>query len=640
MSATICQNGHNSMKLDAMRRHYGAQHHAEDQLNKPQPLPQRASAQAKSANVQAKPAISGIADFAGQKTLSCHRIDGTDRPALQRARKRLMLAGTAFACAMAIIAGRLVDVALTKNEEGNHIASPLHGDFRADIVDRNGVLMATQVQTASLFADPAKVLDPADTAAQLVRVLPDLNAERLTKRLSSDGRFTWIKRHLTPEQHAAVHRLGLPGIDTREETRRFYPQGNSFSHLLGFTSIDNEGLAGIEQEFDTRLTSESEPLKLSVDTRVQDILRRNLGDAMLKHQAVGATGLVMDARTGEVVAMASLPDYDPMRPAEAPADHRFNRAVQGVYELGSTFKIFTSAMALNSGRITMRDGVDTTDPIRVGRFTISDFHPQSRWLSVPEIFMYSSNIGTARLAMAVGTEGQQKFLNNLGLTQRLSVELPEAANPIVPKTWRDVSTMTISYGHGIAVTPMHLTSAVSAMVNGGVWNAPTILAANSPDNTHKLPSHRVISEQTSAQVRQLMRLVVEHGTGGRADADGYLVGGKTGTAEKAVNGRYAERSLISSFVAAFPMNDPKYVVLATLDEPKGTKDTYGYATGGWVAAPVVSQVIAEMAPILGLPRVNADDPKVRRALDIRFDGPVIENEPEPTPFRGTRLASY
>ncbi len=508
MSATICQNGHNSMKLDAMRRHYGAQHHAEDQLNKPQLLPQRASAQAKSANVQAKPAISGIADFAGQKTLSCHRIDGTDRPALQRARKRLMLAGTAFACAMAIIAGRLVDVALTKNAEGNHIASPLHGDFRADIVDRNGVLMATQVQTASLFADPAKVLDPADTAAQLVRVLPDLNAERLTKRLSSDGRFTWIKRHLTPEQHAAVHRLGLPGIDTREETRRFYPQGNSFSHLLGFTSIDNEGLAGIEQEFDTRLTSESEPLKLSVDTRVQDILRRKLGDAMLKHQAVGATGLVMDVRTGEVVAMASLPDYDPMRPAEAPADHRFNRAVQGVYELGSTFKIFTSAMALDSGRVTMRDGVDTTDPIRVGRFTISDFHPQSRWLSVPEIFMYSSNIGTARLAMAVGTEGQQKFLNNLGLTQRLSVELPEAANPIVPKTWRDVSTMTISYGHGIAVTPMHLTSAVSAMVNGGVWNAPTILAANSPDNTHKLPSHRVISEQTSAQVRQLMRLVV------------------------------------------------------------------------------------------------------------------------------------
>ena len=623
------------LSLDHQRKHYGQQHHATVTLDapyRPQPMLHK--------NQPSPCRPTGVADFVGQNKLSCHRIDGTDRPALNRARRRLMLAGTVFACAMTIVAGRLVEVALTSAPERSRVASPLNGDFRADIVDRNGVLLATQVQTASLYADPAKVLDAEHTAAQLVRLLPELNESRLAKRLAGDGRFTWIKRHLTPEQHAAIHRLGLPGVNVREETRRFYPQGNSFSHMIGFTSVDNEGLAGVEQSFDTRLTTQTEPLRLSVDTRVQEVLRRKLGDAMIKHSAVGATGLVMDVRTGEVVAMASLPDYDPMRPAEAPAEHRFNRAVQGVYELGSTFKIFTTAMALESGRVSMRDGFDTREPIRVGRFTISDFHPQSRWLSVPEIFMYSSNIGTAKLAMAVGTDGQRKFLNDLALTQRLAVELPEAANPLVPATWRDVNTMTISYGHGIAVTPMHLTSAVGAMVNGGVWHPPTLMAADSPEQTQRLPSRRIISAETSSHIRQLMRLVVEHGTGGRAEADGYLVGGKTGTAEKPVNGRYAERSLISSFVAAFPMHDPQYVVLATLDEPKGTKDTYGFATGGWVAAPVVASVIAEMAPILGLPRISADDPKVRRALDIRFDGPVIENDPDPTPLQGTRLASY
>ncbi|MBV6631872.1 MAG: penicillin-binding protein 2 [Alphaproteobacteria bacterium] len=637
----VGQNGPSTRSLDKHRQGFGAMHYGAAEE------PAATAAEQGYQPPHRRDPTETLActpDYANQKTMRCHRIDSTDRPAHNRARGRLMLAATVFACALTGVAAQLVNVALSDAPNAKRIASPLEGDFRADITDRNGVLIATQVQTASLYADPAKVLDPVMTAEKIASVIEGTDADRLAKNLTRDTRFMWIKRHLTPEQHAAVHRLGLPGVGVRDETRRFYPQGNSMAHILGFTSIDNEGLAGVEQAFDDRLREREEPLKLTVDTRVQAVLRERLADAMAEFSAVGATGVVLDAKTGDVVAMSSLPDFNPMRPAEAPSDHRFNRAVQGVYELGSTFKIFTTAMALDSGRVSMRDGVDATDPIRVGRFTINDFHPQERWLSVPEIFMYSSNIGTAKLAMSVGTEGQRRFLSNLGLTQRAAVELPEAANPLVPRTWRDVNTMTISYGHGIAVTPLHLVGAVGAMVNGGVYNPPTLVADHDHEKTTRAPSHRIVSPETSANIRKLMRLVVEHGTGGRAEAQGYLVGGKTGTAEKPKDGRYAERSLISSFVAAFPMHDPQYVVLATLDEPRGTKDTFGYATGGWVAAPVVAKIISEMAPILGLAPMSADDPKIRQALDIRFDRPVIENPTPapnpPTPYRGTTLASY
>jgi len=320
--------------LDHHRRGYGAQHHMEDAAHD-----EAAEVSTEAPIAIEQPHQRCSADYALHARLRCTRVDSTERPALNRARNRLMLAASVFVCAGFVVGARLVEVALSPQESGRGVASVLEGDHRADITDRNGVLLATQVQTASLFADPAKVMEPLETARQIASVLPEINEDRLAEKLGGEGRFVWVKRNLTPAQHEAVHRLGLPGIGVRNETKRFYPQGNSFAHLIGFTSIDNEGLSGIEQEFDERLRHEDEPLKLSVDVRVQEVLRTALKDAMDEFRAVGATGIVMDARNGEVVAMSSLPDFDPMQPAAAPPEHRFNRAVQGVYELGSTFKI-------------------------------------------------------------------------------------------------------------------------------------------------------------------------------------------------------------------------------------------------------------------------------------------------------------
>ena len=324
---------------------------------------------------------------------------------------------------------------------------------------------------------------------------------------------------------------------------------------------------------------------------------------MSAYQAIGAAGLVMDVNTGEVIAMVSLPDFDPNSVSGGAGKERFNRVTQGVYELGSTFKTFTFAAALDKGVATLNDGYDATKPLHVARFTIRDDHPKARYMSLPEIFAYSSNIGTAQMALDLGTERQQAFLSDLGLLQPATIELPEVGSPLYPQTWRKVSTMTISYGHGIAVSPLQLASGISAMVNGGRLNAATVIENPDAWRTGK----QVISQSTSRKIRQLLRLAVTKGTGGRSDAVGYRVGGKTGTAEKAVAGGYDTRALISSFVGVFPMDDPRYVVFALLDEPHGTKETFGFRSGGWVAAPVVKNVVLRTAPLLGVAPKREDD---------------------------------
>jgi len=543
--------------------------------------------------------------------------DDHAQAALEVSYTRLLMTGAMLLFAFGAIGVRLVDVSLMQAAREPHAAyAPRMQELRMDranVVDRNGVLLATNLATASLFANPRKVMDADETARLLAAALPELREAVVARQLKSNRSFIWLKRNLTPRQQWRVISLGLPGIDFQSAETRVYPNGALAAHILGYVDIDNSGLAGVEERFDTTLRDTAAPLQLTVDMRVQHILRSELLRAKNEFNALGATGIVLDAHNGEVVAMTSLPDFDPNDGGNAQDDQKFNRATLGVYELGSTFKIFTAAMALDYGIVTMRDGYDTTKPIKISRFTIRDYHAKRRWLSVPEIFMYSSNIGAAKMAEDVGGVAQREFLGRLGMLRPAAVELPEVGTPMVPSPWRPINTLTIGFGHGLAVSPLQLASGVAAMVNGGMVRKPTLIRRNSDTPP---PGTRIISKQTSHEVRRLMRLVVENGTGRNAAADGYVVGGKTGTADKPKRGGYSRRALISSFVGAFPMTDPRYVVLATLDEPQGNKSTHGYATGGWVAAPVVRRVIERAAPLLGVRPTDEKSPAVKKELHI------------------------
>ena len=530
------------------------------------------------------------------------RLDGVRRQSLEIGRNRLLVTAVVFLLAFGGIGARLVEISiLDGGATPQDMAAPDSAALirgRADIVDSKGIVLAISLPTASAYANPTEVPDGPQAAAQLARALPDLDVAGTRKLLSSGKRFVWLARNLTPAQQYRVNRLGIPGVGFKPTERRAYPQGRAAAHALGLTDLDGKGIAGLERYFDRRLGAGGGPLRLSIDLRVQAVLHRVLSRAQADFRAIGAAGLVMDADSGALLAMVSLPDFDPNLADAAAAGPTFNRVTKGVYEIGSTFKLFTTATALDSGTVTLRDGYDASKPIRVARFTIADFHGQNRWLSVPEILVYSSNIGTARMALDIGGERQRAYLGRLGLLGRAAIELPEVSRPLTPKTWRPINTMTVAYGHGIAVSPVHVATGVAALVNGGFAVRASLLL--DADGSRERP--RVLSPATSAQMRQLMRLVVQKGTGRNADAPGYRVGGKTGTAEKqgAAGGGYQRNRLISSFVGAFPMDAPKYVVLALLDEPKGNESTRFYATAGWVAAPVVARVIERISPMLGI----------------------------------------
>jgi cell division protein FtsI (penicillin-binding protein 3) len=559
-------------------------------------------------------------------------IESTKKQAIETARTRLLIGGALMAAAFFVVGVRLFDlVVFNENESQRRAASreivrPATMS-RADIVDRNGVLLATSLSTASLFANPRKISDPASAAARLVEILPDLSEEVIAARLAADKGFVWLRRNLTPTQQFEINRLGIPGFDFEAEERRVYPHGRLAGHIVGFTNIDNAGLAGIEQSMDSAITGNAGPLKLSIDIRVQQIARQELSDQIDKFKAIGGGAIVLDARTGEVVSMVSLPDFDPNDPARAPDETRFNRNTLGVYELGSVFKIFNHAIALETGAANMAKSYDATKPIKISRFRISDYHPENRWLTVPEIFKLSSNIGSAKMALDIGSENQRKYLGHLGLLRRTSIELPEQALPMYPARWRDINTMTISYGHGIAVSPLHLVSAVAATVNGGILRPATLVRAKSTETG----GVQVFSAETSDNMRRLLRLVVENGTGRNASAPGYLVGGKTGTAEKQVNGRYKRNALISSFVGVFPSTEPRFVVYVMLDEPKGISESFGYATGGWTAAPVVGGIIQRIAPLFGIAPLDETAPDIVRALNVNASaGATARTRPHAT----------
>jgi cell division protein FtsI (penicillin-binding protein 3) len=534
------------------------------------------------------------------------RFDGATKQALETGRTRLLVASLLFAAAFFIVAGRLVSVALLSSGGEPSIAEApraVHLETeRADIVDRNGIVLATNLVTASLYANPREVPNPRAAAAALSKVLPELKQGELEAKLAADKSFVWLKRNLTPKQQYAVNRLGIPGLSFQREERRVYPHGGLAAHILGFTDIDNHGIAGVERQFESRLAEEHAPLALSVDIRLQHILREELSRSVHDFNAIGGAGVILDARTGEVLAMVSLPDFDPNEPGRASADTRFNRATLGVYEMGSVFKVFTTAMALDAGVTSLKGGYDASHPIKVSRYTITDYHAKNRWLSVPEIFMYSSNIGSAKMALDVGPEGQRAFLKRLGMLSPVALELPELGEPQAPAQWKELAAMTIAFGHGLSVTPMHVAGGVASVVNGGLKVDPTIVKREEP-----LAGERILKADTSDALRRLMRLVVERGTGKSADAPGYQVGGKTGTAEKAAAKGYRRNALISSFVGAFPMDDPRYVIFLAVDEPKPNKDSHGYATGGWVAAPAVKRLVERMAPLVGIAPVKEEE---------------------------------
>ncbi len=562
--------------------------------------------------------------------------DGRARPtvasALEQSRSRLLVTAAVVTLAFTAIAARLVDATVLttaaeprQTQAADVTTSPVS---RADILDRNGNVLATTLATASLYADPKLVIDADDAARKLAGALPDLDPKDLREKLSGDKRFVWIKRTLTPSQHYQVHRLGIPGVYFQREERRFYPNSNLASHVVGFTDVDSKGLAGIERRFDQRLRSDAEPLRLSIDMRVQHVLKKEMTAAVTEFQALGAAGMVYDVRNGEVIGMVSLPDFDPHNPTGLDENTLFNRNTLGVYEMGSTFKIFNSAMALESGRVRLNDSFDATHSIKVGRFTISDFHGKHRWMTVAEIFQYSSNIGSVRMAMAAGIPTQRAFMTALGFTRPTPVELPENGWPLVPNPWREINAMTISFGHGISVSPMHTVAATAAVINGGVLHPPTLLKRPAGE---EVPGTRVVSEATSNAMRKLMRLVVAGGTAKAASVPGYVVGGKTGTAEKQKGRSYSRNARLSSFVGAFPMHDPRYVVFVMVDEPKGNKRTHGYATGGWVAAPAVGAVVRQIGPLLGVPAVDETAPEILTATQVA--------PPASTPTRESAVAS-
>lgn len=532
------------------------------------------------------------------------------RGALAKTRQRLSIAMTGLLVVLTLLVGRLFEVTVLREPSIGRSAASVNETsyYRADIVDRRGEILATDLRGASLFADARVIWDPAEAARELARVIPGLDAETVTRRLSSRQAFVWIKRNIPPAQQMAVRELGLPGLHFREEPRRVYPNGRTASHVLGYVNVDNHGLAGIERGIEDTIIerrNKGGSVELSLDLRVQHALEDELASAMARFQAKAAAGIVMDVNNGEILGLSSKPDFDPNEPGAGQKDALFNRATLGVFEMGSTFKLFTMAAALDAGKASVASTYDVREPITEGRFTIRDTNPQDRVLTMPEVLMHSSNIGTVMIARQAGADVQQAYLRRFGLLNAVAFEMREAGAPLLPKTWGPIELASTSYGYGISVSPLHVAAATAALVNGGIYHKPTLLKR---DSREVVPHTRVLTAETSARMREMMRMVVASGTGRQADVPGYPVAGKTGTAEKQAGGGYDETRVRSSFVGVFPAKAPQYLVLVLLDDPKPSPETKGHATAGWTAAPTAGKVITRIAPMLNVPVAPIEAP--------------------------------
>ncbi len=533
-----------------------------------------------------------------------------DKSVLEMARNRALVMGGLFCLVFIFIAFRLFDVMVLRSNPDQHLSRPFVAEqdstHRADIVDRNGEILATHLVTASVYANPKVIINAEEAALKLSTLLPDLGYENLLKKLKSGKGFVWITRHIPPKIQNQMNFLGIPGVYLQKDQRRVYPHGNLVSHVLGYCGVDNLGLAGVEKQFDVRLCKDNQPLKLALDVRVQHIVRDELSKAILQFKAEGANAMVMDVETGEILAMVSLPDYDPNLPNQNSVEATFNKNTLGIYECGSVFKIFNTAISLESGKANLNTMYDASTPIRVGSKRITDFKGKNRPLQVREVFVYSSNIGSAKMALDFGSEVQQQYLGRLGMLVQPSLELPEIGAPMVPKTWGDVTTMTVSYGYGIAVSPLMLIDGVRTVISGVKKFNATILKRDLDALDHT-QAQQIISAKTAAHMRDLLRMVVTEGTSKKANVPGYEVLGKTGTAHRNTGRSGYNTSRRTTFVGAFPKSKPKYILTVFMDDPKPSKETYGYATAGWNAAPVSGKIIARMAPLLGVQPIQIDN---------------------------------
>ncbi len=538
------------------------------------------------------------------------RLFSTD---LQKSPGRIKLIAFVFVALFGVIAGKLVYFGLhqepsigAKRGGGDQVAAA-----RPDILDRNGDVLATDIKVMSVFAEPRRIVDKDEAVELLTAVLPDVDASDLRKRLGSRKGFIWVKRAITPQQQQEVHRLGLPGVGFLPENKRVYPNGPIAAHVLGFANLDGVGISGLEKYIDGQgladlhgagfsLTPQTlTPIVTSLDLKATYAVRDELAKGIAKFKAKSGAAVILDVNTGEVVAMASLPDYDPNTPADALDPNHINRISVGVYEMGSTFKAISVAMALDLGKANLNSHVDARDSLRYGRFTIHDFHAQHRVLTLPEVFTYSSNIGVARLALMVGVEGHKAFLRKMGQLTRLRTELPETADPLVPRNWGELNTMTIAFGQGLNVAPLQAMMAVGALSNGGLLVTPTFLKRNEEEARRYAP--RVVKPETSESLRYLMRLNAEVGSARNANIQGYFIGGKTGTADKIIHGHYSKDRVFTTFMAIMPADKPKYLILTLMDEPQGLPETGGYRTAAWNSGNVTGKIIERVGPLLGIP---------------------------------------
>ena len=540
-----------------------------------------------------------------------------------RAESRLLVLGLSFLLAYGTVGIRMGVLANTDPVEPRAAASgnPIIGQ-RSDIVDRNGRILATNFETHALYAHPRDMIDPAGSAAALAEIFPELEEDELLADFTGERRFVWVRRQIAPEQMQAVHDIGDPGLLFGPREMRLYPNGPIAAHILGGASYGQEGVnsaevigvAGIERHFDDVLrdpANEGRPLALSLDLTVQATMEEVLDGGMTLMNAKGAAAVILDIHTGEIMAMASLPDFDPnnrprvLTEGDQSDSPLFNRALQGVYELGSVFKIFAVAQAMELGLVNPNTMINTSGPLEWGRFRIRDFHNYGAELSATDVIVKSSNIGTARIAMMIGGERQREFLRRLGLLEPTNVEMVEAPTgaPLLPQQWSEISTMTISYGHGLSVSPLHLAAAYAAIINGGTRVEPTLLRQTEP-----VVGPRVVSAPVSERATDMLAQVVSRGTASFARIDSYPIGGKTGTADKPreTGGGYYDDKVIATFAGAFPINDPQYVIIVTLDEPVETSGAEPRRTAGWTAVPVAAEMVRRTAPLLGLRPVEDD----------------------------------
>ena len=551
-----------------------------------------------------------------KKTFSCLGTYEQD-DSVSSCKKRLRLAILGFILAYCIICVGLVKTCLTGNyisKSRNIIPSAINHFSpikRADIIDRNGTVLATSLPTVNLYAVPKKIMNAKQAAHDLHEILPELSEETIYNKLTHKGRFIYIKRNLSPAQQYQINALGIPGLDFENVEKRVYPHHNLFAQVLGSTDIDNNGVSGVEKELNERLTLSDIPLQLTLDAGIQDTIRTFLLEACDTYSALGATAVLMDVNTSEIIAMVSVPDYNPNDIKVKSEQALFNMATKGVYEPGSVLKIFNTAMSLESGKVKVSDSFDATQPLKLKYNVIKDYRGENRWLNVQEILVHSSNIGSARMALKVGGTEQRNFMEKIGFFNELNVEVAERGTPLVPKRWGEGTIATVAFGYGIAVSPLHVITGFSAMVNGGVYHNPTLVKTETKEE-----GHRVISYNTSKAMRKLLRKVVTDGSGKRANVAGYEVAGKTGTANKlSDNGKYVEKKVRTTFVSTFPASDPKYALLMMMDEPKATKETWGFVTSGWNTVPTAGKIIKAIAPQLNL-KANYDIDELRRARII------------------------